>query len=363
MNRQQEWTLGQEEKFGVFYKKTKHNRITLLTTHFMDEADILADYKGILSGGKLACVGTSLFLKNRFGLGYMLVVVMKNNDSHQTSTPEINEVVENLLKCIKPHVEGVVYERKIGSDLIFRLPLQSITNFSPLFRQLQEQSEQLDISSFNVAMTTLEDVFLKMAHVNDQNTEENPPQIEENLVAEKESLLMDDQGLEGGGMNDGNNNKQVSNQYRAKVLTTFAYRSIVRVRMVWFCVTICPITLALIGLIIGLVTSLPTAIESGQPQPFYFTPDLYPLPDNEIDGYQPLLPVSDDTRNDDDNGVEMLFDAFHYSTQVYPASEFEGIVTEITLDSYPNGVIGGVKVDSFVDQPSGKNLFLSFFPD
>ncbi len=38
----------------------------------MDEADLLADRKAIVSKGKLRCLGSSLFLKNRFGLGYHL---------------------------------------------------------------------------------------------------------------------------------------------------------------------------------------------------------------------------------------------------------------------------------------------------
>ena len=47
-------------------------QVILLTTHFMDEADILADRKAIMSKGKIRCYGSSLFLKNRFGLGYHL---------------------------------------------------------------------------------------------------------------------------------------------------------------------------------------------------------------------------------------------------------------------------------------------------
>jgi ATP-binding cassette subfamily A (ABC1) protein 5 len=50
----------------------KKDKVILLTTHFMDEADILADRKAILTKGKLTCIGSSLFLKNRFGLGYHL---------------------------------------------------------------------------------------------------------------------------------------------------------------------------------------------------------------------------------------------------------------------------------------------------
>jgi len=41
----------------------------------MDEADILADRKAILSKGKVKCIGSSLFLKNRFGLGYLLDIL------------------------------------------------------------------------------------------------------------------------------------------------------------------------------------------------------------------------------------------------------------------------------------------------
>lgn len=50
-------------------------QVILLTTHFMDEADILADRKTIMSKGKLRCCGSSLFLKNKFGLGYHLTYV------------------------------------------------------------------------------------------------------------------------------------------------------------------------------------------------------------------------------------------------------------------------------------------------
>ncbi len=50
----------------------REDRVILLATHFMDEADLLADRKAILTKGKLRCIGSSLFLKNRFGLGYHL---------------------------------------------------------------------------------------------------------------------------------------------------------------------------------------------------------------------------------------------------------------------------------------------------
>ena len=47
-------------------------QVILLTTHFMDEADILADRKAIMTKGRIRCFGSSLFLKNKFGIGYHL---------------------------------------------------------------------------------------------------------------------------------------------------------------------------------------------------------------------------------------------------------------------------------------------------
>jgi len=50
------------------------DRTVILTTHFMDEADLLADRIAIISGGNLQCCGSSLFLKSRFGSGFYLTV-------------------------------------------------------------------------------------------------------------------------------------------------------------------------------------------------------------------------------------------------------------------------------------------------
>ena len=47
----------------------KRDRVIILTTHYMDEAEILGDRIGIMSQGRLVCLGTTDFLKQRFGTG------------------------------------------------------------------------------------------------------------------------------------------------------------------------------------------------------------------------------------------------------------------------------------------------------
>ena len=61
-------------------KNYKSQRIVILTTHFMDEADFLGDRIGIMGEGKLICCGSSVFLKNKFGVGYNLTMVKENSN-------------------------------------------------------------------------------------------------------------------------------------------------------------------------------------------------------------------------------------------------------------------------------------------
>ncbi len=56
-------------------KKYKEDRIILLTTHNMDEADYLGDRIGIMASGRIVTCGSPFFLKKRFGTGYELTIV------------------------------------------------------------------------------------------------------------------------------------------------------------------------------------------------------------------------------------------------------------------------------------------------
>ena len=67
--------LGARRNLWDMLKSYKRDRIVILTTHYMDEADVLGDRIGIMAKGQLMCLGSSLFLKNRFGAGYKLTMV------------------------------------------------------------------------------------------------------------------------------------------------------------------------------------------------------------------------------------------------------------------------------------------------
>uniref|UniRef100_H2YP12 ABC transporter domain-containing protein n=1 Tax=Ciona savignyi TaxID=51511 RepID=H2YP12_CIOSA len=132
-------------------RSRKAGRITLLTTHFMDEADILADRKIILSKGKLRCVGSSLFLKNKYGVGYHLGIVTKTSNK-----------VEEITDCVKSHIADSELHRSAGFELSYTLPLSEVGRFAGLFADLESKGENLEIQSYGVSMTNLEEVLISV---------------------------------------------------------------------------------------------------------------------------------------------------------------------------------------------------------
>ena len=76
-------------------RTVKQDRTIVLTTHFMDEADVLGDRIAIMAGGKLKCYGNSLFLKSRFGVGYRMSMVLDSSQSSQNSQSSQSSQIED----------------------------------------------------------------------------------------------------------------------------------------------------------------------------------------------------------------------------------------------------------------------------
>uniref|UniRef100_A0A674K916 ABC transporter domain-containing protein n=1 Tax=Terrapene triunguis TaxID=2587831 RepID=A0A674K916_9SAUR len=131
------WTLLKERRAG---------RVTLFSTQFMDEADILADRKAFISHGRIKCVGSSLFLKKKWGIGYHLSEVCDS---------------ENMISLVRQYIPDATFTGQSENELSYTLPLENVDKFPDLFCGLDSHSDQ-GIINYGVSMTTLEDVFLKL---------------------------------------------------------------------------------------------------------------------------------------------------------------------------------------------------------
>lgn len=54
----------------------QEKRTIILTTHYLDEVEVLADRIGIMARGQLLAVGTTDFIKRKFGEGYNLKITL-----------------------------------------------------------------------------------------------------------------------------------------------------------------------------------------------------------------------------------------------------------------------------------------------
>ncbi|XP_041361874.1 cholesterol transporter ABCA5-like [Gigantopelta aegis] len=124
-------------------KNLKDGKIILLTTHFMDEADILADRKAIINHGRLKCSGSSLFLKQRFGIGYHLNGLNIKCFS-MVVNPECD--AQKVTTLLKQHVSGIEMKRSHGKELAFTMPMAEVNKFPGSGRQ---ENENTDSSSEN----------------------------------------------------------------------------------------------------------------------------------------------------------------------------------------------------------------------
>ncbi|KAM5135853.1 ABC-type organic anion transporter ABCA8-like [Mantella aurantiaca] len=131
-------------------KERKAGHVILFSTQFMDEADILADRKAVLSNGRLKCIGSSLFLKKKWGIGYHLRVQV---------TPLCD--IEAIASLLKQHISSAKLTTQNAEDVTFALPFENIDSFPGLFSDLDGHVGQ-DIVSYGVSITTLDDVFLKL---------------------------------------------------------------------------------------------------------------------------------------------------------------------------------------------------------
>eukprot|EP00043_Microstomoeca_roanoka_P013498 m.132210 g.132210 ORF g.132210 m.132210 type:complete len:1829 (+) comp15771_c0_seq2:231-5717(+) len=147
--------------------KHKRGRTMVLTTHFMEEADLLGDRIAIMAAGKLRTMGSSLFLKSKFGVGY-----------HMTVVKEPNCDVGGLNSVITRHVADAAMVTNVGTELTFVLPQHGAPAFPAMFEDLDAAQSTLGFSSYGVSVTTMEEVFLKVAEGNVSSSHEEDKRTE-----------------------------------------------------------------------------------------------------------------------------------------------------------------------------------------
>ncbi|XP_064626259.1 phospholipid-transporting ATPase ABCA1-like isoform X3 [Lineus longissimus] len=200
--------------------KYRKGRTIILSTHHMDEADTLGDRIAIIADGKLRCCGSSLFLKARYGSGYYLTMSKQDESRARTeassiatnSRPSSARTIRDIqledeaagigngdaklpfnklppddgisvsacneayvTKYVQNYVTGAVLVENIGTELMFQLPEEGVKSgeFARLFSNLDQDLDELGISSYGISDTSLEEVFLKVAEEGEETDDKD----------------------------------------------------------------------------------------------------------------------------------------------------------------------------------------------
>ena len=143
-------------------KRLCDNKIIILTTHYMEEASVLGKRIGIINLGKMKCLGTPLFLIEKFGK-YMNLTLRKEEGALNDT---ICEFITSLVGEAK--FESLTEEILVRIEKnIFNEPNQISLN--KFFEELDTHLSILKIKSYSVSMPTLEDVFLNVVEDDKNN--------------------------------------------------------------------------------------------------------------------------------------------------------------------------------------------------
>jgi len=127
----------------------KRKTTVFISTHYMEDAELVADRLGILVSGRLESVGRVAELRKKYE---EYSVIIKNIEDD--SVEYIKEIVKNIIPKAKASINQ--------KGLMFKVP-PKVMKFSQLFIELENLKSERMIEDFSICITTLEQVFLRYA--------------------------------------------------------------------------------------------------------------------------------------------------------------------------------------------------------
>jgi len=257
----------------------------------MDEAEVLGDRIAIMAEGSLRCVGSSLFLKKTYGVGYNLTVekagstaagTSSRSNSARSSKAHSNEdsfVDEEGGGPTRPErsiiarqgsqrrrsktttpteaaiidlVQGAVSQASlltnVANEISFQLPLNSSSEFPSMLNRLDKMVDGKEISSYGVGITTLEEVFLMVARGETGEKDKMQSVRRGESIRKNGSVRSSTRGSFRSAVEE----MEQQQQFARHVQALFAKRALnfKRDKKAWCCSTICPSIFALVGFLV-----------------------------------------------------------------------------------------------------------------
>ncbi|XP_012253261.2 phospholipid-transporting ATPase ABCA1-like isoform X1 [Athalia rosae] len=142
--------------------KYRKQKTIIITTHSMEEADVLGDRIAIMHSGQMMCYGSSMFLKKHYG----------ENRQKITLSIESSYDYEKIQSIVgsEARIDTGTYGR-----LVISIPM---TNSLPeILDKMETNKTELGITGVSVSTITLEEVFLRTAQQEEYQEEDEEDAI------------------------------------------------------------------------------------------------------------------------------------------------------------------------------------------
>lgn len=155
-----------------YIMELKKDRVVVLTTHSMEEADALCSRIGIMVNGELKTLGTPQQMKAAYGNGYRISLeiggeVSEGNEGEVTRETNIfeeggGEISETIKE--KYGAESVVFDRiaSSSSNRVYEIK-KSDLNLGEFFGFLEENREKFSLLDYSINQSNLDQVFKNFA--------------------------------------------------------------------------------------------------------------------------------------------------------------------------------------------------------
>ncbi|CAE6371657.1 unnamed protein product, partial [Rhizoctonia solani] len=139
--------------------QARTNRTIIYTTHFLDEADLLADHVSIMTApGRIVARGSPVMLKTGHSQGYVITCTFDNSTQASLDVRRHQPV----LTSVRRYAPAAVLLNGGQEDDGISLRTHNPRVVSQVLRLLERDKRRLGLRSFDIRATTLSDVFLKL---------------------------------------------------------------------------------------------------------------------------------------------------------------------------------------------------------
>eukprot|EP00919_Chromeraceae_sp_WS-2016_P045422 GHVR01108149.1.p1 GENE.GHVR01108149.1~~GHVR01108149.1.p1 ORF type:complete len:1421 (-),score=238.78 GHVR01108149.1:459-4649(-) len=128
----------------------KRDRVVILTTHCMSEAEYIGDRVGVMYNGRVVAYGSSNYLKLKYNCKCIINVSLTDTSFSDHVTQNIKNICRDTQIC----------ESK-EKEIKYHIPVQFKHMNSSIIRSLESLTEEVE--SFSISTSTLDEVFLKVA--------------------------------------------------------------------------------------------------------------------------------------------------------------------------------------------------------